>query len=98
LQLWNDAHKEEHVVPACKISLANLNLDYVDVFNSLAIFFNYYNIIIWFEWKIQRGAYTTHMARNVLNEENFYLLYHIYCIIVERKYTYNLLKESTHNC
>lgn len=31
-KLWNNFHKEELVVPACKQSLANLGLDYVDLF------------------------------------------------------------------
>jgi len=40
------------------------------------MFYSYKNCK-WFEWKIQREAYITHMAQNVLNEENFYYLYHI---------------------
>ncbi|XP_011641646.1 1,5-anhydro-D-fructose reductase-like isoform X1 [Pogonomyrmex barbatus] len=31
-KLWNNFHKEELVVPACKQSLANLGLDYIDLF------------------------------------------------------------------
>ncbi|XP_012539612.2 uncharacterized protein LOC105838526 [Monomorium pharaonis] len=31
-KLWNNCHKEELVVPACKQSLANLGLDYVDLY------------------------------------------------------------------
>ncbi|XP_012062185.1 PREDICTED: aldose reductase-like, partial [Atta cephalotes] len=31
-KLWNNFHKEEYIVPACKQSLANLGLDYVDLF------------------------------------------------------------------
>ncbi|XP_011871746.1 PREDICTED: alcohol dehydrogenase [NADP(+)] A-like [Vollenhovia emeryi] len=31
-KLWNTSHKEELVVPACKKSLANLGLDYMDLF------------------------------------------------------------------
>lgn len=31
-KLWNTFHKEGQVVPACKLSLKNLGLDYVDLF------------------------------------------------------------------
>ncbi|XP_024871506.1 1,5-anhydro-D-fructose reductase-like, partial [Temnothorax curvispinosus] len=31
-KLWNNVHKEELVVPACKKSLANLGLEYVDLY------------------------------------------------------------------
>jgi len=31
-KLWNNSHKEELVVPACKQSLANLGLGYIDLF------------------------------------------------------------------
>ncbi|CAL1674040.1 unnamed protein product [Lasius platythorax] len=31
-KLWNNCHKEELVVPACKESLANLGLDYLDLY------------------------------------------------------------------
>lgn len=31
-KLWNNFHKEEKVVPACKASLANLGLSYVDLY------------------------------------------------------------------
>ncbi|XP_072759053.1 tRNA (guanine(26)-N(2))-dimethyltransferase isoform X1 [Anoplolepis gracilipes] len=31
-KLWSNCHKEELVVPACKKSLANLGLDYVDLY------------------------------------------------------------------
>ncbi|XP_077262529.1 aldo-keto reductase 1B-like [Temnothorax americanus] len=31
-KLWNNVHKEELVVPACKQSLANLGLEYVDLY------------------------------------------------------------------
>lgn len=31
-KLWNDCHKEELVVPTCKKSLANLGLEYVDLY------------------------------------------------------------------
>ncbi|KAL6446186.1 hypothetical protein ACFW04_001075 [Cataglyphis niger] len=31
-KLWNNCHKEELVVPACKKSLANLGLEYIDLY------------------------------------------------------------------
>ncbi|KAL0131930.1 hypothetical protein PUN28_000006 [Cardiocondyla obscurior] len=31
-KLWNNFHREERVVPTCKQSLANLGLDYVDLY------------------------------------------------------------------
>ncbi|XP_029666590.1 1,5-anhydro-D-fructose reductase-like isoform X3 [Formica exsecta] len=31
-KLWNNCHKEEHVVPACEKSLANLGLKYLDLY------------------------------------------------------------------
>ena len=32
MQLWNTCHKENEVVPACKKSLENLGVNYVDLF------------------------------------------------------------------
>ncbi|XP_014204966.1 1,5-anhydro-D-fructose reductase-like [Copidosoma floridanum] len=31
-KLWNNSHKEHEVVPACKLSLKNLGLDYIDLY------------------------------------------------------------------
>lgn len=32
LQLWNDRHRQDQVIPALRESLKNLGLDYVDLY------------------------------------------------------------------
>lgn len=62
-KVWNNYHKEEHVVPICKQSLANLGLDYIDLY-----------LVHWpFAFKEGDDLFPTNANKELLESDTDYL-------------------------